>query len=43
MMRGVAPNVAVYLLQGAVDMRMSFDRLSALMYEQNWSRYVTRA
>ena len=33
-MRGVAPNVAVYLWQGAVDTRMSFDRLSTLVSEK---------
>lgn len=33
-MKGVDGETAVYLWQGAVDMRMSFDRLSALVSER---------
>lgn len=33
-MRGITPGTTVYLWQGAVDMRMSFDRLSGLASEK---------
>lgn len=33
-MRGVSPDTAVFLWQGVVDMRMSFDRLSGLVSER---------